>query len=49
MAPFVDRQRKSMEASRKAREAKAQEERKFMANVNPNTAEGKDFTRSKEN
>ncbi len=49
MAPFVDRQRKSMEASRKAREAKAQEERQFMTNFNPNTAERKDFTRFREN
>ena len=49
MAPFVDRQRKSMEASRKAREAKAQEERNFMTSFNPNTAERKDFTRFREN
>jgi len=49
MAPFVDRQRKSMEASRKAREAKAQEERQFMTSFNPNTAKRKDFTRFREN
>ena len=49
MAPFVDRQRKSMEASRKAREAKAQEERQFMTSFNPNTAEREDFTRFREN
>jgi hypothetical protein len=49
MKPFVDRQRKSMEASRKAREAKAQEERNFMTSFNPNTAERKDFTRFREN
>ena len=49
MKPFVDRQRKNMEASRKAREAKAQEERNFMTSFNPNTAERKDFTRFREN
>jgi hypothetical protein len=49
MKPFVDRQRKSMEASRKAREAKAQEERQFMTSFNPNTAKRKDFTRFREN
>jgi len=49
MAPSVDRQRKSMEASRKAREAKAQEERQVMTSFNPNTAKRKDFTRFREN
>tara|TARA_R100000697_G_scaffold56313_1_gene69572 strand:- start:228 stop:863 length:636 start_codon:yes stop_codon:yes gene_type:complete len=49
MKPFVDRQRKSMEASRKEREAKAQEERQFMTSFNPNTADRKDFTRFREN
>ena len=49
MKPFVDRQRKSMEASRKARGAKAQKERQFMTSFNPNTADRKDFTRFREN
>ena len=49
MKPFVDRQRKSMEASRKAREAEAQKERNFMTSFNPNTADRKDFTRFREN
>jgi hypothetical protein len=48
MAPFVDRQRKSMEASRKAREAKAQENDSFMRNFNPNTAKRSDFTKFRE-
>jgi len=48
MAPFVDRQRKSMEASRKAREAKAQEYDSFMRNFNPNTAKRSDFTKFRE-
>ena len=38
-----------MEASRKEREAKAQEERQFMTSFNPNTADRKDFTRFREN
>jgi hypothetical protein len=46
--PFVDRQRKSMEASRKEREAKAQKYDSFMRNFNPNTAKRSDFTKFRE-
>ena len=48
MATFVDRQRKSMEASRKEREAKAQKYDSFMRNFNPNTAKRSDFTKFRE-
>jgi len=49
MKPFVDRQRKYMEAQKAARDERAAEERKFMTSFNPNTAERKDFTRFREN
>tara|TARA_R100000773_G_C4212272_1_gene111538 strand:+ start:372 stop:1007 length:636 start_codon:yes stop_codon:yes gene_type:complete len=49
MKPFVDRQRKYMEAQKAARDERAAEERKFMTSFNPNTADRKDFTRFKEN
>jgi len=49
MKPFVDRQRKYMEAQKAARDKRAAEERKFMTSFNPNTADRKDFTRFKEN
>ena len=49
MKPFVDRQRKYMEAQKAAREERAAEERKFMTSFNPNTAEREDFTRFREN
>ena len=49
MKPFVDRQRKYFEAQKAAREERAAEERNFMKNFNPNTAERKDFTRFREN
>ena len=49
MKPFVDRQRKYMEAQKAARDERAAEERKFMTSFNPNTADRKDFTRFREN
>jgi hypothetical protein len=49
MAPFVDRQRKYMEAQKAARDKRAADERKFMTSFNPNTADRKDFTRFREN
>ena len=49
MKPFVDRQRKYMEAQKAAREKRAAEERKFMTSFNPNTADRKEFTRFREN
>ena len=49
MKPFVDRQRKYMEAQKAARDERAAEERKFMTSFNPNTAEREDFTRFREN
>ena len=49
MKPFVDRQRKYMEAQKAARDERAAEERKFMTSFNPNTAKREDFTRFREN
>ena len=49
MKPFVDRQRKYMEAQKAARDERAAKERKFMTSFNPNTADRKDFTRFREN
>ena len=48
MKPFVDRQTKYMNLQKAAREERAAEERNFMKNFNPNTAERKDFTRFRE-
>jgi len=49
MKPFVDRQTKYMNLQKAARQERAAEERNFMKNFNPNTAEREDFTRFREN
>ena len=49
MKPFVDRQTKYINLQKAARQERAAEERNFMKNFNPNTAEREDFTRFREN